>query len=511
LSAVAITEEQQPSRRLVIIGLDGADHRLTEELIKEGSLQHLSAMGASGCFSPLKSSIPPQTAPGWTSLTTGVNPGKHGIYYFYNFSHSPLTITNAADTSAPRIWDYVEAAHGRSVVVNVPITYPAKEMLGTMVSGIPPWYLDERSVYPASLYGKLRAMKYEIDAPMSRSLEKRPRDLMARLIETADRRVEVFLDLLKKNDWTFGMIVITALDRLQHHLMGEGAEEDEVVRQGYREVDRLVGRVVDAIGEGVNYMVVSDHGFNTRPVAFYPNAWLYRNGFLRRKSSLRFKLTGKAHALVDGHLLWLPQRLTKRFQGGRTVVHTIDAVDLERSRAFVPGTDGVVVVKAPEDEQSILSGLSGIRDQAGSEVCRVYRRDQVFKGTRLDAAPELLIIPREDINILADPFSRDVVSTKGNFPKANHGPNGIFFAAGPAIRTTGSVSVTLEDVAPTALRLLDLRPPDTMDGAPLTDIMKEPLRGLVPLSDVARPPRSFAFSEAEEKSVMERLENLGYI
>ena len=77
-----------------------------------------------------------------------MNPGKHGIYYFYNFSTSPITIINATNTSTPRIWDYVEALGERSVVVNVPITYPVHKIAGSIVSGIPPWYIDERSVYP---------------------------------------------------------------------------------------------------------------------------------------------------------------------------------------------------------------------------------------------------------------------------------------------------------------------------------------------------------------------------
>jgi predicted AlkP superfamily phosphohydrolase/phosphomutase len=500
-----------PLHKLIIIGLDAADLQLTQDYMRVGDLPRLSAIAEQSCFSRLKSVIPPQTAPAWTSITTGMNPGKHGIYYFYNFSTSPITITNATNTSSPRIWDYVQALDGRSVVVNVPVTYPVHAISGSIVSGIPPWYIDERSVYPEDLLKRLDAAGYEIDTPMSRGLEKQPDTLVSRLLATEERRVNVFLDLLKEGEWSFGMIVITALDRLQHKLLGKGGKESEAVRRGYRGVDALTGKIIDTLGGGVNFLIVSDHGFNPRPLAFYPNAWLHGEGMLRRKSSVRYRLTRMAHDVLDGHLLWLPQSMTKRYQGATTVIRTIDAVDLERSRAFVPGTDGVIVVKSKDDEKSIMSGLLKLKDDSGKEICKVYTRDQVYKGERLKDAPELLIVPRDDINIKTDPFSRSIVSRSGSFPKANHGSNGIFLATGPDIGRSGTLEASLEDVAPTSLTLMGIRPPDAMDGHAIQEIMLEPhpLHSLK-ITDVVPDDRTYAFSEKEEKQVMDNLKRLGY-
>jgi len=500
-----------PLHKLIIIGLDAADLQLTQDFMGDGDLPRLSAIADQGCFSRLKSVIPPQTAPAWTSITTGVNPGKHGIFYFYNFSTSPITITNSTNTSTPRIWDYVEALGERSVAVNVPVTYPVHKMAGSIVSGIPPWYIDERSVYPGDLLGRLNAAGYEIDTPMSRGLERQPDALVSRVLATEEKRVEVFLDLLKEGEWAFGMIVLTGLDRLQHKILGKGEKEDEAIRRCYRGVDALVGKIMDSLGSGVNFLIVSDHGFNPRPLAFYPNAWLHGQGMLRRKSSARYRLTRMAHDLLDGHLLWLPQSMTKRFQGAATVIRTIDAVDLEASRAFVPGTDGVMVVKSKEDEKSIISGLSELKDDSGKEICKVYTRDQVYKGDRLGAAPQLLIVPRDDINIKTDPFSRSIVSGSGSFPKANHGSNGVFFATGPDIGRSGTLDVSLEDVAPTALTLMGVLPPDAMDGHAIQEIMLKPHppQSLKP-TDVMKDHRTYAFSEKEEKQVMDNLRRLGY-
>ncbi|MDG6967670.1 MAG: alkaline phosphatase family protein [Nitrososphaerota archaeon] len=500
-----------PSRRLVIIGLDAADHDVVRALMAAGGLPNLSRVAERGFFTRLGSTVPAQTAPAWTSITTGVNPGRHGIYYFQNFSTSPITITNATNTATPRIWDYVGGVGARSVVVNVPITYPAQEVKGSMVAGIPPWYFDERSVWPASLLPELKRRGYETDAPVSRALEADPEAMARRMVATEERRVRLFLDMLGEGDWLFGMVVITALDRLQHKAVGKGEREEKAVRLGYTEVDRLVGVVMDALGGEANFVVVSDHGYNARPLAFYPNAWLYERGLLHRRSSLRNRLVMLAHDLFDGHLLWLPQGMTKRFQGAATVVHTIDAVDLERSRAFVPGTDGVMVVRSKVDEGAIASGLSALADGSGRAVCRVLTRDEVYRGDRVGEAPQLLLIPRDDVNIKTDPFSRSVLSPSGSFAKGNHSPNGILLGAGPDIARAEGVQARIEDVAPTALALMGIRVPDSVEGRPLEAVLASPQGSRVgEEASVVTEARVHTFSEKEEKQVLEKLKRLGY-
>lgn len=498
--------------KLVIVGLDAADYRLTQDFIESGDLPRLSSIKAENCFSCLKSVVPPHTAPGWTSITTGVNPGKHGIYYFYNFATSPPTITNATNSSTPRIWDYVESFQQNSVVVNVPVTYPVHKISGAIVSGIPPWYVDEKSVYPSDLYKRLKSESYEIDTPMTKSIAKHPDTLVNKLVATEEKRVNTFLDMLKENEWSFGMIVITALDRLQHKLLGKGEKEMSAVRRCYHEMDALVGKIIDSLGSGVNILVVSDHGFNPRPLAFYPNVWLYEQGLLTRKSSIRYRVSRTLHGIFDGHFLWLPERMTRRFQGGGSAtVYKIDAVDLVKSRAYVPGTDGIIVVKSKEDQKLITSGLSKLKDDSGKEICSVYTRDQVFKGDRLDSAPDLLIVPRDDVNIRTDPFSRSLVSKSGDFAKANHSPTGIFFATGPSIGKAEGLNICLEDIAPTSLALMGIRPPESMDGQVIQDIILKPR----PLDSLRRAEatgdaRTYVFSEKDEKLVMENLKRLGY-
>lgn len=69
-------------KRVVILGLDGLDHGLTEKFLAEGKLPHLAALANQGDFRPLWSTLPPISPVAWATFQTGVNPGKHNIFDF---------------------------------------------------------------------------------------------------------------------------------------------------------------------------------------------------------------------------------------------------------------------------------------------------------------------------------------------------------------------------------------------------------------------------------------------
>jgi predicted AlkP superfamily phosphohydrolase/phosphomutase len=79
----------QPARKLVILGFDGADAKLTERWMDEGKLPHLAELRRQGTFAPLLSTIPSQTPVSWSTFSTGLNPGRHGIFDF--LKRDPLT------------------------------------------------------------------------------------------------------------------------------------------------------------------------------------------------------------------------------------------------------------------------------------------------------------------------------------------------------------------------------------------------------------------------------------
>src|SRR5437588_3079520 len=69
-------------KKVIVIGIDGMDPRLSESMMKAGLLPNLTKLRAAGGFSDLGTSIPPQSPVAWANFINGAGPGSHGIFDF---------------------------------------------------------------------------------------------------------------------------------------------------------------------------------------------------------------------------------------------------------------------------------------------------------------------------------------------------------------------------------------------------------------------------------------------
>jgi len=69
-------------RKLIFLGLDGLDPRLTEMFMAAGKLPNLSKLMQQGSFRRLRTTFPALSPVAWSTFATGVNPGGHGIFDF---------------------------------------------------------------------------------------------------------------------------------------------------------------------------------------------------------------------------------------------------------------------------------------------------------------------------------------------------------------------------------------------------------------------------------------------
>src|SRR5215210_679778 len=77
LPAVAEAKE-----RVIVVGFDGVDARRTEQWMNEGKLPHMARLRESGTFRPLRPTVPAQTPVSWSTFSTGIDPGRTGIFDF---------------------------------------------------------------------------------------------------------------------------------------------------------------------------------------------------------------------------------------------------------------------------------------------------------------------------------------------------------------------------------------------------------------------------------------------
>lgn len=150
-------------KRVVILGLDGLDHRLTERYMAEGKLPHLRSLQQRGDFRPLASTLPPISPVAWATFQTGVNPGKHNIFDFltpdlrsYQAKLSSVEIRSASRTFSWRTLFGIAAAKPNvrllrkskpfwtvlsrygifNCIQRVPITFPPERLRGVQLSAM---------------------------------------------------------------------------------------------------------------------------------------------------------------------------------------------------------------------------------------------------------------------------------------------------------------------------------------------------------------------------------------
>jgi predicted AlkP superfamily phosphohydrolase/phosphomutase len=81
----AVTRSTPPKAsisRLIVVGLDGQDPKLTDQFMREGILPNFSALAASGSYQRLATTFPSLSPVAWSSFSTGGNPARHNIFDF---------------------------------------------------------------------------------------------------------------------------------------------------------------------------------------------------------------------------------------------------------------------------------------------------------------------------------------------------------------------------------------------------------------------------------------------
>ena len=82
LAAFSCHPRHESTSRVIVLGFDGMDYRLTRDLMARGRMPNFAKLAAAGSFSSLATSIPAQSPVAWSSLITGLDAGGHGIYDF---------------------------------------------------------------------------------------------------------------------------------------------------------------------------------------------------------------------------------------------------------------------------------------------------------------------------------------------------------------------------------------------------------------------------------------------
>lgn len=432
-------------RRLFVLGLDGSPLPLLRRLTQSGDMPNLARLFEQGGAIEMNSSLPDVSAVAWTSINTGKNPGKHGIYGFVDRKPGTMSIEvmTAAHTRARTIWEIVSDAGRRAIAMNVPLSYPPQRINGIVVSDFLAPALN-KAVYPTAVLSDLERIGYRIDTDpwvARQSLDAFLEDFE----QTAEKRAQAVEMLMDREEWKLFMVVFMETDRL-HHFMWQYMEEDDPVYgpkfiEAYRQIDTLVGRIVGRLNPDDDLILLSDHGFTTLRKELYLNVWLEQEGYLTFKPG-----ADKGVDSID------PSSRAFSLDPGRIYIN-LQGREPE-------GT--VTEAEMPALIDELAAKLRDLRDpESGQMMLRsVDRADEIYHGPERRRAPDLLVMGVDGYDVKGT-FDATTLTGRGPLVGMHKYDNATLYVRGHQF-TVDHASV--RDVLPTACRLMNIEAPADVDG-----------------------------------------------
>jgi predicted AlkP superfamily phosphohydrolase/phosphomutase len=195
-------------------------------------------------------------------------------------------------------------------------------------------------------------------------LERFDSGLLFYYVSSTDQRQHMFWRFLDKNNPSYDS--------------GLASKYGNVIKNIYREADKIVGRAMEKTDKDTILMVMSDHGFTPFRRQFNLNTWLKESGY---------------HSLIN------------RWRQGQDILFT--NTDWSRSRAYALGLNALyinqkgreaqgVVNLGPEKEalvQEIAHKLENFKDPVTGDrpVLRAYITKDVYHGPHVEDAPEIIV------------------------------------------------------------------------------------------------------------------------
>lgn len=149
-------------RKVIVLGLDGLDPRITERLMEAGQLPHLAGLRSTGSYQRLRTTFPALSPVAWSTFATGVSPAKHNIFDFLDrdlrtcmpqlssarvgkpsrvlkigryripLSRTPVELRRKSRT----FWSILGERGVDCTILRVPVTFPPEDFDGRLLSAM---------------------------------------------------------------------------------------------------------------------------------------------------------------------------------------------------------------------------------------------------------------------------------------------------------------------------------------------------------------------------------------
>jgi predicted AlkP superfamily phosphohydrolase/phosphomutase len=406
--------------------------------MEQGNLPHLSALEQQGTSGVLRSTLPAITSAAWSAFITGNEPSNTGVFSFYyrdRGSYAIRTYTRL-QVRGTSLWRQLSRYGKRSIVINVPMTYPAEDINGFIITGFPtPSTASTEFTAPKDLFERFRLHRdqYPIRIRLP-DYEGRYADLITDLKKMVREHFRV-AEVLIREPWDLFMVHFLATDLAQHALWrfidpghpqydeGNARKYGHGLLEVFTEVDSKIGELLKRVDQDqTTVFVLSDHGFGPNHFTIHINRWLQKIGMMNLHPPLTYFSSQLSNMLllkaglppqgIAGQLLnlvtsssgYLFPRVWQERIGHSIKRHLkrlpirsarfdlrgygpmFKAVDWRRTRAYSVGTSGLIYMNVQGREpQGIVSPgkeyeevrdfiLNGLLNLTDGRGCKVINR-----------------------------------------------------------------------------------------------------------------------------------------
>ena len=497
---------------LVVIAFDAGDPGFLLRWAEEGSLPTFAGLLKRGCWGKLADPEQISEWGTWRSLLSGVSRARHGCYYFRQLVPGTydLRLFDPRKAAAAPFWAHLHGEQARRIAVIDPPESPIVSGLeGLQLLDWATRWLPQHSVEAVGEPRELLDIAGRVFGPQISISDYSPRldpvedgALHRLLLERVEKKGRLVRHLLERGPVDLLVAGFYEGHDAAHRFWDYGAgsrlgaipgagELGGAIRDVYQAIDRQVGAILAALPDTANVFVISCYGMESMyPMGGIVDGLLPLLGYQPALVSDSFRPAHLLRRMVPHRLrVALNRRVPVAAQERLLAAAFRDATNWKQTTAFaIPSVfSGLLRVnlrgREPQGivEESEYDGMlerleedfrSLVDPRTGAPVVKSITRAVPQFGDRPpEVLPDLFVEWRPNprfVDRVEHPRGVVTQPEPGYFRSSYHSHEGLFAAAGPAIRARGQVErMDLLDLAPSFLSLLGVPTPSEMTGRPV--------------------------------------------
>lgn len=370
-------------RKMFVLGIDGMPCSLMKSSYIKKVMPYFSNLCEENGLKKMNSVYPVVSSVAWTTFSTGMNPGEHGIFGFVDRNPDPfeIKIPTTIDRKKKPIWSQL-SPEKKKVVINVPLTYPPEPLNGYMVSCFLCPSISKLT-YPTNFYKYLLDIGYVIDVDANIAKENRV-EFIRQLIKIMDKRFILAFDMLS-SDWDYFQLHIMETDRLMHFCFeylqrDKGDVISKLVQMFFEKLDKWIEKLVNLIQEKSSIIILSDHGFCKIKSEVQLNVWLEQKNLLILNSNRKIEDYDSKSICYS----LSPGRIYLNLEG-REERGSVKYSEYNYWRKIIK--ENLLQLNAPNSNEKIID--------------KVMYKEEIYSGDNLRFAPDIIVHPKNGYDIKA--------------------------------------------------------------------------------------------------------------